>query len=78
MKVGRSEGILSDEPTRWENDKVSNSSANRVSGTGENGKDGWIGVVVGDAAHGVELEEIISIGDIVAGKGNNVVGRVVL
>lgn len=72
------EGVLSNEPTRWEDDKVSNGGADVVGGPGQNGIDGGVRVIKRDRPDGVESAEVVLVGVVVAVPCDDVEGGVVL
>lgn len=78
MKVRRAESVLCDEPTGRKDDKIGHGGADRVGRTGKDGKDGRVGMVVRDGAHRVEHHQVVTVGQVVAAKRNNVKRRMVL
>lgn len=78
MEPRWTERILLHEPPRSEHDKIRHGSTWRVGSAREDCKDGWIGVIVRDAANDGEFVQIVLPGQIVAMECHDVVGRVVL
>jgi len=74
----RAESILLHEPARWEDDEVGDGGADVVGGAGQDGEDAGIGVVVADAADGVEAAQVVLEGVVGSVPGNDVERRVLL
>lgn len=73
---GRAEGVLTDQPARWEDDEVGHGGARNGRWRREHCEDGRVWVVVGDGANGVEAAQVVLVGVVVALPGDNVEGRV--
>ncbi len=71
------EGVLGDDPARREDGEVHVGGAGDLAGRGEDGVDGWVGVVEADGVDAVEAGEVVFAGRVVAVPGDDVEGRVV-
>ena len=72
VKPGRAEGVLGDDPAWGKDGEVDVGGAGQLAGRGEDGVDGWVGVVEGDGVDAVEASERIFAGSIVAVPGDDV------
>lgn len=66
------EGVFGDDPAWWEDGEVDVGGAGDLAGRGEDGVDGWVGVVEGDGVDAVEAGEIVFAGSVVAVPGDDV------
>ena len=78
MVPRRAEGVFLHEPAGREDDEVGDcgTGAMGMTGRGKYGEDGWVRVVVGDAANGVEAAEIVLVRIVEAVPGDDVEGCV--
>lgn len=72
------ESALCDQPTWWEDDKVSNGGSLSRGWSSEDGEDRWIWVVVANGADGVEATEIVLVWVVVSVPCDNVEWSVLL
>jgi len=66
MEPGRPEGVFGDDPARREDGEVDVGRAGDLAGRGEDGVDGWVGVVEADGVDAVEAGEVVLAGGVVA------------
>ena len=72
VEPGWAEGVLGDDPARGEDGEVYIGCAGDLAGRGEDGVDGWVGVVEADRVDAVEAGEVVLAGRVVAVPGDDV------